>query len=344
MTFTSMLIRKMVRSSEKHPSIAPGGCIKNFNLNISCSACADVCKEKVFSAVPPRYDQCTNCNLCLTVCPTQAILPAPSFLQQIINHMEAEKKRSYIQCHKTDIMGGLNVHCIASIPWELYVVLALDKRLEIPITVCKECEYEEKVTALFNKIEEVMGTEFYMQHFVFCTDKQDEDVISRRELLKSIKRSGLEVTQSVFFDLDAIEQGGLFYRKYLLKKLKSSQNAPAGCAWKTLILNKKCWGCGLCAHICVNHALFEVEDESGEANLIHVPWRCTQCGACKEYCPENGIDGWKRLERTEDLQQKILLDIETVYCPECHKAMKNVKNVHLCYYCGHKANKTHIHT
>jgi NAD-dependent dihydropyrimidine dehydrogenase PreA subunit len=338
----SILMQKLfAKATENYPVISDN-CIKNMQRHYSCSVCTDTCKEKVFMEDGPHFGKCTNCNLCLVACPVQAILPPAFLMQQIIRNVETNKNYVHVYCRKRDGLGDVNISCLASLPWEIYAALALNKKVIISLLPCNQCEYATFVISLLNKIKETMGEDFFRDHFSFSDNVINEKGMSRREMLQSLKIEGWSAAEYVISFTNSFNSGGLFYRKYLLRKLLQPEYSHIGCSWKSLVFYKDCWGCGLCATVCPNQAITIIEKEDGKSCLVNIPWRCTQCGLCKKYCPDNCIEGWKLLERSVLLKQKVFIDINTKYCPNCNKTMRPVTNGYFCYYCGHKERTQHL--
>jgi NAD-dependent dihydropyrimidine dehydrogenase PreA subunit len=126
--FVSSLAKRIAdRAIEEHPVFLPNRCINMLHRELSCTICRNNCKNNVFSEYGPHFDKCTNCNLCLALCPTQAIIPATHFLRQLIRHSKTEEGTIHISCEKRKSRGDINLYCLASLPWELYVALALNK-------------------------------------------------------------------------------------------------------------------------------------------------------------------------------------------------------------------------
>jgi ferredoxin len=265
----------------------------------------------------------------------QAITPSASLLQQVIRHTETGKGKIYISCRKRNGRGDINIYCLASLPWELYVALVLNKVAVVSLSLCEHCEHCERVTALFHKIRETMGNAFYREHFLFSEADADARILSRRAMIGNLKRKGVLTAGQIFFDTVSNESDTLFFRKQLIKKLLSLQNENIGCSWLTPVIRNNCWGCGLCASKCPNRAMTLVETGS-RSQLVHIPWRCTRCGLCEQCCPERSIEGWSLLEMSTLYLQKIPVNIEFKYCPECQKAVRPVNGGYFCYYCGNK--------
>jgi ferredoxin len=332
--FASFLTKRIAdKAMTEHPVLLSDYCVNMTRQNSSCANCEDICEKNVFSEYEPRFDRCTNCNLCLAVCPTQAIMPPAFFLRRIIRYIETEKDKVYVACRKRDGPADVNLYCLASLPWELYATLALNKIVVISLAACNQCEHQEYVTALFNHIKETMGDDFCQEHFLFS---ETERLLSRREWFRALRKEGRIVSKHVLSSLVSFSRSPLLFREYFMKKLYALKNNEIGCSWKTPVILESCWGCGLCVSKCPNQAMNFAETDD-RLQLVHIPWRCTQCGQCRQNCPESSIESWRLLERTPLYQQTIAADIQFTYCPKCRKPMKPIDSGYFCYYCSHKS-------
>jgi ferredoxin len=220
------------------------------------------------------------------------------------------------------------------LPWELYVALALNKVAVVSLYACKHCEHLDRVTVLFRKIKETMSTAFYREHFLFSETGSDERILSRREALHAFREKGRLAAGDIFSGKALSAYGALFFRKYLVKRLCSTENERTGCSWMTPVVHKNCWGCGLCASECPNRAMTVTETDR-RLQLIHIPWRCTGCDRCRRCCPEKSLEHWRFLDINTRYLQQIRIDTEFTYCPKCQKTMKAADDGYFCYYCGH---------
>jgi ferredoxin len=79
-----------------------GSCVKALSKNSNCTNCADICPENSITFlenIPQVANSCTDCGLCLGVCPTEAItLKGFDTLESIFGMLE--KKEQTITCEK----------------------------------------------------------------------------------------------------------------------------------------------------------------------------------------------------------------------------------------------------
>ena len=225
---SSILLKRVIsKNADTHPFYCSDNCINAKQLRTICSRCEAACSAGVFTAGgKPCFDTCTNCNLCLSVCPSQAILPSLLLLRQIFNLVEARRECLYISCHKGGCLGDLNLPCFASLPWEIYSALALNGHLVFSKTYCQQCENHVAVNSLFDTLQEIHGSTFFQEHYLISGSSEKVLEISRREIFKNAKNSGGDAIKYLFSDTNkhnAHEVGSLFYRKYLIRKWKASE-------------------------------------------------------------------------------------------------------------------------
>ena len=194
----SILMKMVAKAAAEHPIIISDHCINKTQKYFSCTVCADQCKEDVFRDREPRFDRCTNCNLCSAACPAQAIMPSAALMRQIISNVEAKKDQVYVYCHKRKGLGDVTIYCLASLPWEIYMILALDKKVIISLLPCEQCTYATDAVSVLVKIKEAMGENFFQERFILSEQATAEKVVSRRDLFIILRKRGKEQLITLF--------------------------------------------------------------------------------------------------------------------------------------------------
>jgi len=67
--------------------------------------------------------------------------------------------------------------------------------------------------------------------------------------------------------------------------------------WTWKLIQANCTGCGICADVCREEALFMPRNAAYPAP---VPAKCTGCGTCVEECPFDAVE----LEEAEEVRRQ----------------------------------------
>lgn len=315
---------------ERHPLRIEKYCLNTKQKKIPCTECSSICPRGIsVHEKNPRWLICSNCNLCVTACPTQAIHESGSSFEAIYSLVKADSPTVVLACKRYKGLADLRLECLASVPWEMLATISLKKSLVLKTSPCKDCEHEECL-ALFkqniNQLKFFFGKEEFKKRILSQLPEgvtHTTGLAKRRAITSAmgVVRKGVE--QLVEEDAQEISH----YRALLLDTLKSipEQERPQ-VHWRTLIEDGQCSACGACAKICPHNAikihvpgsrdfaqLRESTDESvpprlrGKASLeemeqcgfdeqasvfIHEASACTQCGLCYLSCIEHTLGGW----------------------------------------------------
>jgi ferredoxin len=212
---TSLITQKIIHNAFfDHPVVFPKSCINHKPSNACCSVCADICRQNVFSSDHPKYEKCLNCNLCSAACPTQVIRPPSMFSGKVDNCLQSEKKRLYIHCHQTENNDSdLILHCIASLPWEVYATFSLTKKVIFYLSRCEGCEYAEYAKALISDVQSHLSKDFYNVHFPLFPDGFPKNGMTRRELFRFAGHSGRNAAKHLAFGNNAFSWQGVDIQK-----------------------------------------------------------------------------------------------------------------------------------
>lgn len=150
---------------ESHPVRMDSFCLNTVQRKTPCSNCTDACPHNV--AVHEKqvdWSACTNCNLCVTACPTQAVHESGASMDTVLSCLGAPG--DYVsfacgRCAQEEIArADVRVACLAALPWELVAALALRKRVVLRVSPCKGCpdaDRFERVGELFAQLKRFFG-------------------------------------------------------------------------------------------------------------------------------------------------------------------------------------------
>ena len=143
------------------PELRAGLCLNRLQRREPCTRCAEICPHGVFplkSGGAMRWELCTDCSLCVSACPTRALIPSEPTRRDYAEALESAQVR--ITCRREADVGTLRVGCLASVPWELPAVFALRGKLCLYTRACASCPREMQraaVTAAVEALKSFLG-------------------------------------------------------------------------------------------------------------------------------------------------------------------------------------------
>lgn len=341
--FTRYVFDKI--SENEHPTVNLTSCINNKQKKIKCTNCKEVCKKNVYekSIKNANWDNCTNCNLCVSACPARSIGSSTSNLEEFLRVLDLPDNNIWINCKKSTLESSLQVECLAVLPWELIAYLVLSKNIFLDIEQCIDCKEEQCLQILqenLQRIVDMVGEKYFDEH-VFL-GKYDggpsTQEYSRREIMgllfKNSKKTALKLMPKF---LEEEYSTGLLYRYILHKGMESIKEGKGDgdlteFYWKVPAFTKKCWGCGICEKICPQDALKLVEADDGYTYIKIKPLKCNSCGLCDKLCYDDGIDGEQKI-KVANLKNSTIASIKMNKCSECKRPIKNEIKNSICAGC-----------
>lgn len=277
---------------ESHPVRMEPFCLNEIQRKHPCSNCTDSCPQGIaVHEEAPDWSSCTNCDLCVTACPTQAMRMSGSRMDGMRSFMDSSSGLVVFSCDRVEACGGpeMRVACLGSLPWEQVAMAALDGRVVLRTSACKHCpqdELRERTRGLIEELKRFFGIDEFRRR-ILPRIPEDADVdgsaAERRRAFAGIAATvrrgasnlvnaddGQGTAASVEGAPDAAASpnepaGGAlanrrpdlsYGRAMLVERLMA---APAderlAVSWLTLIEDGNCRGCGICANMCPHHAL-----------------------------------------------------------------------------------------
>ena len=331
----SAVINKILNmAAEEHPTIQHSNCINNEKGHC-CNVCIGICEQGVYSDDDVHYEKCVNCNRCSANCPSQAILPPPLIQNTLETIFSSSKNEIYIQCNESNKYSDIDIECISSLPWEIYVALSTKGKVFISLSNCEGCLHKDSSRKLITEIHERVFESYFVDSFVVSTKNIDESLLSRREMLSVMKRKSANTINFFLSKKDQLSSEKLIYRTFLSQALSKMKDDTGNKTLKMYspLINDSCWGCGLCSSYCPMGAIL-LTSSNHNPKISFKPWLCIQCNSCIRKCPEHAICGFEKINCAAQIEYEIKLDINYHYCEKCGNSQKPMGNQWFCYYCG----------
>lgn len=327
-----------------HPFLSLSHCINRNQKHLACTACMDVCPKGVYDPAqktPPKWNECQNCGLCVSACPSRCIAPSPGNAKRHL--LLAEKKGDIvISCGRAEEKAGHEEACLALLPWEFLAYLALGGRLTLNLKPCRDCPHEACLALLEDQLYQLkcfLCEESYGAHVRICLDELPdirEEGVSRRGFFRAMAHGGQKATALVANDLLGDRVDAMIYRRLLALRVRelAQQDESFACRMTLPWLTEKCYGCGICAMLCPHGAL-EIEAEpDGRRSVYITPHKCTGCGVCRAVCREDGVERLG-LMHLPHMDRALLARVNSRSCARCGRAIRPDEGETLCNACRH---------
>lgn len=294
---SSYVIKKI--SDQKTPKLNKKKCINSVQRRQKCNLCEQYCTKKAISLegeVTINKDVCSNCNICVSICPTGTMVPTFEVLEAQYNMITKYDDIS-IGCNKEED-AYFNVECLASLPWEFLAYICLDNKIKLVIRGCKSCKnsnLSKEFDNTLDKLKSFLGETLYDEKVILVDSdniKIEPREYTRRDLFKLWKDESKRLaTNMAPINLEE-NKNYRIYRSLLVKKIQSMKvniSSEVNYNWPSLEISNSCWGCGICAKICPQKAIEIKVESDGNRKFIHNYTRCTHCGLCKTVCMDKAI-------------------------------------------------------
>ena len=331
-----------------HPALSLSRCINRNQKHLACSACMDICPKGVYDRaqkIPPRWDECQSCGLCVTACPSRCIEPSPVNAKR---HLLLAGKSGDIvlSCTRNAGKTGHQEACLALLPWEFMAYLALGGKLILNLKPCKSCPHEDCLALLedqLRRLRRFLGEERYAAQVVRCFDELPETKtgdVSRRDFFRSMAQNGQKTGVLVWNDVAGDKVDAMVFRRLLARRVREMQRRDGkfSCSMKLPWITDACFGCGICALLCPNGAIEIGEEQDGKRPVYITPHKCTGCGVCKAVCRDGCIEEICAVD-VPHLDKLVLARVESRSCEQCGRAISPRKVDTLCIACKQKKRK-----
>ena len=157
----------MFLASSQHMGATPELCKRTRFRKSTCQICVDVCPDAAITLAPgPTInDNCSNCGLCQTACPTEVFQRDVNLDQLLLAQVASllrkdpvpgSKQRLSIHCSEACCQdeGAFEVHCLGNLTENSFLGAALAGLDEMHLVIgdCSKCHLESGVISLVNSI------------------------------------------------------------------------------------------------------------------------------------------------------------------------------------------------
>ncbi len=355
-----------------HPTFNSTYCVNRKQRRLPCTICKDICPSHVYQqkrGEPPAWSHCSNCNLCVSACPSRCMTPAGDTLERYLEGYDGSGVVR-IGCWKEQEICKIKEQCVAAVPWEFIAYLALRMKVEVFVRGCADCSNEtgkklcqDNLTRAQKFLKETpWEANLTMIRSEEDIPVHDEQSYSRRELLTKMKNNMLLAAVKLVPRLEEEDVDGFVFRRLLARQTQviydqltaqnqqeaqdpsepqngsdaqsKSVSKPAKIPFTVQMpkLTANCYACGTCAMFCPQEAISMGEEVEGKRAVRITPWKCTACGVCTAVCRENGMNGMAYY-KVPHMQQILLAKVPSASCENCGKAVDPKKEKKLCVLC-----------
>ena len=289
-----------------------------------CRKCEEICPEKAISlSIGPKISSdCSNCGLCLNVCPTEAFYINLNLEQLLADSIAsphiAPKANASIAFHCLESQplnsASIGLRCLGNLTEISLLRAAVSglKELQFSRGQCSECHLSmggklfDTMVGTIVPLCEAIGRDEFLIRIVQQKRKHDIDevALSRRKLFTGLMRHVLDPSPEMGQEGNLGGVSNLHNRKGLSSKKTALNELLARNAvvtsdngayttivpWKKMVVDQtKCIACGICASVCPTGALTKIQKQDQIITTIN-PSLCSNCFLCQEACPQHAID------------------------------------------------------
>ena len=141
---------------ENHPSRISGLCLNDIQRKTPCDECSAICPAGLsIHEKDPDWKGCTDCGLCVTACPTQAINASGASCKQVDSAADAAQGCVVLACRRYEGAADAVLSCLASLSWDEIAAVALRIPVVLKTGPCKTCPDVQAASCLRETIRRV---------------------------------------------------------------------------------------------------------------------------------------------------------------------------------------------
>lgn len=312
--------------------VEPNLCTHMISPKSTCQSCVESCPTKSisFSIKQIEIDEnCLECGLCSTVCPTNAFALNRPPLKQVISelvHQCEQNEKVYLHCEKMTVserdVTSLTVPCLGMIPREAWVTL-MSKCQNLTIyhsdTGCSNCEIitgERVWKKELHAGETMAGSSINITSNITYSTRQKPFDKDRRAFISSFFNEIKATNKLAFKELLGSSEVLSYQEKRqenTLSKVKRELEEVSQHLYEKMTdesalpyMNKRSF---LLAQLQENESLQKQMD----IRIPSITTDCNFCGACTILCPTDAL----KMETENNCQSITLQPAKCLDCSLC---------------------------
>ncbi|SDF24882.1 4Fe-4S dicluster domain-containing protein [Sporolituus thermophilus] len=313
-------------------------CLNNNYKKMQCDLCRKICPDGCINedlAVDNKC--CTECGLCLAVCPSEAVM-GENFTPQALSKLFADPSTPVVlSCRRQDTESPWP--CLGFIDARLLLALTAcgtggERCVYVDDRACEDCKkgiqaHLQKALSQANALLATYGMPPVQAGTAVAHVQPKAKPISRRAFFSELFGATVEaVRQAVIAGPACAERlpRQEMFNKYMTRQ---ASDIPSQQVFHSLTVSDACRGCGSCAKFCPNKAI-TIQDQGGAAiDIYHDPMACTGCSVCIVHCPQQALSlTWA----TKLAKHKVAVTL-LPRCTSCGQIYQPIGSQTMCLEC-----------
>lgn len=306
-------------------SVVLENCIRSLSVSAGCDKCKNICQDDAidFDAGFVRIDgdKCTDCNLCVGICPTAAIeakeINFAAFSPDEIFYTAVNAEQSFC----IDVDNKAYSACSERALEANSLLAAFGKEYAVEVKVV-----QSEAKTLEDNSKRALFRLFSKEGIKAASEKLKSAEEMARDLdFKTLKNKKIPLKREIF--LEAIES------------LDTAENMQIGISFASdKVIDETCSNCTLCYNLCPSGAL---ETTMMKNAILFSPHLCLKCRLCEDVCESKSISSLPlfALDNFKHKTKKVLVKFKVKLCESCGAVFSGDDNE--CPRCAKESEDAH---
>ena len=270
-------------------------CLRTDYYHNDCKECLEICPHEAFFFDRKRltvdFDKCTNCAVCVGVCPTEAL------------QVEYFSPDDYLLKNPDLLSCKKDIPCLSAFGTEHFITMALrGEELGVDLSHCEGCDLNPENRTLKSIEARIEEAQRFLDEIGSQKEiRQKVYEPNRRGFFKSVFATAQKITneESLRDAKSGVSRVPLktTLLKNSLKMVVSKLSTTTISTDYSFLANKaiedSCTNCGDCVQFCPTDALFFSQDG---ASIWFVAGKCIDCAICNDICKPKSIQDKERID------------------------------------------------